>query len=509
MNAAAAPMPPSTEFFGISQELNMPTARRYPSYKYVLAVVDWCTIVSAHGLAFVLEARWLDEHFPTDQTLIAAELVYIALLGVAAVLIFHYLGLYQVNVFVTIVQHSVKLIKGLAALVVSIAVLSFLTKAEFIVDSRLLTLYFAASALGLLLIVRVGLFRRAYLVLSRTKFFQRNALILGAGDHGREVAVNLFLHDYTGVRVVGFLDDEAKPGTPIFNGVKVVGRTSDIRYWVRTLDVKEILVCLEKIEHAEMMALLEQIIALNVIVKISSPLYEIVSMRRSIERYGHMPVLSVFQSSISSRREYVKRAFDVVAAALMVVLLLPLLLFIALIIKLDSPGPVFFRQVRVGKHGRNFTLLKFRSMTAGPNDDEERKKQMADFIKSKRKVVPGHGESTKIVNEARITPVGKWLRKLSLDELPQLFNVLKGDMSLVGPRPCLPYEWEQYADWHKRRLSVLPGLTGMWQVTGRSLVGFEDMVVLDLHYIQNASLFLDLRVILKTIPVVFLGTGAK
>ncbi len=148
-------------------------------------------------------------------------------------------------------------------------------------------------------------------------------------------------------------------------------------------------------------------------------------------------------------------------------------------------------------------------MTPGPTDDEERKKQMAEFIKSKRKVVPGQGVSTKIVNETLITPVGKWLRKLSLDELAQLFNVLKGDMSLVGPRPCLPYEWEQYKDWHKHRLSMLPGLTGMWQVTGRSLVGFEDMVVLDLHYIQNASLFLDLRVILKTIPVMVLRTGAR
>ncbi len=487
----------------------MATARRYPTYKYALALVDWMTIVGAHWLAFAFEARWLNEHYPMDQTLIMAEAVYVALLGVAAVLTFHYLGLYQVHVFVTIVRHSTKIVKGLGVLLVSVAVLSFLTKAEFIVDSRLLMLYFSGFAFILLLLVRVGVFRHVYLVLSRNRFFQRNALIVGAGAYGREVAVNVFLHAYTGVRVVGFLDDEVKVGTPIFNGITVVGATSDIAHWVRKLDVKEILVCLEKAEHAELMALVERVMPLNVIVKISSPLYEIVSMRRSIERYGVMPVLSVFQADISDRREYAKRAFDMAIASLMLVLLLPLFLIVAVSIKLDSPGPVFFRQVRVGKHGKNFTLLKFRSMTAGPDDDAERKKQMMQFIKTKQKYVPGQATSTKIVNEARITPLGKWLRKLSIDELPQLINVLKGDMSLVGPRPCLPYEWEQYEEWHKRRLSVLPGLTGIWQVTGRSLVGFEDMVVLDLHYIQNASLLLDLRVILKTIPVVLFGTGAK
>jgi lipopolysaccharide/colanic/teichoic acid biosynthesis glycosyltransferase len=146
-------------------------------------------------------------------------------------------------------------------------------------------------------------------------------------------------------------------------------------------------------------------------------------------------------------------------------------------------------------------------MTVGSEHDEARKKQVAEFIKSREKV-QAEG-STKIVNEARVTRVGKWIRKLSLDEFPQLINVLRGEMSIVGPRPCLPYEWDHYEQWHKRRMSVLPGLPGIWQVTGRSVVGFEDMVILDLHYIQNASMILDLRVMLKTIPVILFGMGAK
>jgi lipopolysaccharide/colanic/teichoic acid biosynthesis glycosyltransferase len=130
---------------------------------------------------------------------------------------------------------------------------------------------------------------------------------------------------------------------------------------------------------------------------------------------------------------------------------------------------------------------------------------MAALIRNKK---PSEG-STKIVNESRVTSVGRFLRKTSLDELPQLFNVLKGDMSLVGPRPCLPYEWDHYEEWHKRRLSVIPGCTGVWQVSGRSAVGFDDMVILDLYYIQNTSLFLDLQLIFKTIPVMVFGRGGK
>ncbi|MEK7251135.1 MAG: sugar transferase [Bacteroidota bacterium] len=487
----------------------MATAKRYPSYKYVLAAIDLCTIITSYVLAFVLEERWLNEHLHLSNGMLAIELVYVVFVAGMCMFIFHYLGLYQINVFVKVVAHLAQIVKGLAVLLVGIAVISFFSKADVVVDSRLLILYFAAVAFVLFVVVRIVLFRQTYLYLSRNKVLQRNVLIVGAGENGRNVAVNLFLHDYIGLRVVGFLDDDLRVGTPIFNAARVVGRTSDMADCVKQYDVKEILLCMEKIEHTLLMELMEQTMPLNVIVKISTPLYEIVPLRRPIEHYGNVPVLGVFQSGMRERNEAYKRAFDSVFASLILLLLSPLFALIALLIKLNSKGPVFFRQVRVGKNGQQFKLYKFRSMTIGNSDDEERKKQMAAFIKTKRKGLPAMSVSTKIVNASRVTGVGKWLRKLSLDEFPQLINVLKGEMSLVGPRPCLPYEWEQYEEWHKRRLGVLPGLTGMWQVAGRSVVGFEDMVVLDLHYIQNASLVLDLRVILKTIPVMLFGTGAK
>jgi lipopolysaccharide/colanic/teichoic acid biosynthesis glycosyltransferase len=163
-------------------------------------------------------------------------------------------------------------------------------------------------------------------------------------------------------------------------------------------------------------------------------------------------------------------------------------------------------QKRVGKNGRQFTFYKFRSMLVGSDGNERRKDKLRDFISEAESEEKG---STKIVDETRITRIGRFIRKTSIDELPQLLNVLKGDMSLVGPRPCLPYEWESYAGWHKRRLNVMPGCTGVWQVLGRSEVGFRDMVILDLFYAYNVSFHLDVWLVLKTIPVMLFGTGGK
>jgi lipopolysaccharide/colanic/teichoic acid biosynthesis glycosyltransferase len=179
-------------------------------------------------------------------------------------------------------------------------------------------------------------------------------------------------------------------------------------------------------------------------------------------------------------------------------------LLIALFIKLDSSGPVLYKQKRIGKNGKVFNFYKFRTMIVEKekSDEENRRVQYRDFINGKK-------EATKIVDEARVTRIGKILRKMSIDELPQLWNVLIGDMSLIGPRPCLPYEWESYSEWHKKRLSVTPGCSGLWQVSDRKTISFEEMVLLDFYYIENISPWMDLQIILKTIPVMFFGQGGK
>jgi lipopolysaccharide/colanic/teichoic acid biosynthesis glycosyltransferase len=206
---------------------------------------------------------------------------------------------------------------------------------------------------------------------------------------------------------------------------------------------------------------------------------------------------------------FFKRLIDVAGSSIGLVLLSPLFLVIALAVRLNSPGPVIYRQERVGRGGRRFHMYKFRTMVHG-NDPRQCENYLRSFIR--------HGKPADIAKDGspiykpprdpRVTRVGSWLRRLSLDELPQLYNTLIGDMSLVGPRPCLPYEWELYEPWQRRRLDVVPGCTGLWQVKARSRVRFEDMVVLDLYYAHHGTLLSDLKLIAQTIPAMILGRGA-
>jgi len=209
--------------------------------------------------------------------------------------------------------------------------------------------------------------------------------------------------------------------------------------------------------------------------------------------------------------ERLKRALDVLLSCCLLILLAPWMALIALLIKLDSPGPVLYVQRRVGKGGRPFRFYKFRSMYNDVDHTIAHREFSKEYINGHRSPFANHhgnGLYKPPSNGPSITPVGRWLRKYSLDELPQLVNVLKGDMSLVGPRPSMDYEVEEYADWHRRRLDVLPGITGLAQVNGRSALPFDDIVRYDIQYIENRSLWLDFRILLKTIPIVLLAYGA-
>ncbi len=211
----------------------------------------------------------------------------------------------------------------------------------------------------------------------------------------------------------------------------------------------------------------------------------------------------------SSRYAVVKRVFDLVTALLILAVLSPLMLVLTLIIKFTSPGPVLFVQERLGRNGHPFRFYKFRSMKH-KSDDAIHRQFAAMFINGDEH---GCAESNagekifKLKKDPRVTPIGSFLRRTSLDELPQLFNIIKGEMSLVGPRPPIAYEIENYLPWHMERLKAVPGLTGLWQVSGRSSVSFDEMVRLDIEYINNWSLWSDIVILAKTIPVVLRGTG--
>ena len=220
------------------------------------------------------------------------------------------------------------------------------------------------------------------------------------------------------------------------------------------------------------------------------------------------------QALIRNKRFYLvlKRGMDIVGSLVGLILFGPLMLIIAMAIKLDSPGPVFFIQKAIGKDGKPFGMIKFRSMHEGADKSEHRRFTEA-FVQGEetgRDIDPRTGQAVyKIVNDPRITRVGRFLRRTGLDEAPQFFNVLKGHMSLVGPRPPLPYEYSLYDDWAKQRLVVRPGITGLHQIRERSQANFREMVETDLEYVENMSLWLDLKLLLLTIPVItIMGKGA-
>jgi lipopolysaccharide/colanic/teichoic acid biosynthesis glycosyltransferase len=227
----------------------------------------------------------------------------------------------------------------------------------------------------------------------------------------------------------------------------------------------------------------------------------------------------VAERTENNRYFAIKRFLDVILAGLVLILLLPLILLIAILIKLDSSGPIFFTQERVGAKRqwlgrqaiwivRNFTMYKFRSMVQNA-DSSVHEAYIRDFVEGRVSPSSENGGTFKLTNDPRVTRVGRFLRKFSLDELPQLLNVLKGDMSLVGPRPVPPYEAACYGNSHQKRLAALPGITGFWQVKGRCQVPFEEMIRMDIEYIQNTSLSLDLKILFLTIPAVLSRRGAE
>ena len=243
-------------------------------------------------------------------------------------------------------------------------------------------------------------------------------------------------------------------------------------------------------------------------VKIISNQFQVVVGRSTIGDLNGIPVMRFRRFDLVGPEQVVKRVIDLTGALAGLVLLAPVLLAIAVAVKVSSRGPILFRQTRLGRGGREFTMYKFRTMVDG-NDPKTHESYLRAYIRDGSPAIVAEDGTKiyKLTDDPRITRVGGWLRALSLDELPQLWNVVRGEMSLVGPRPCLPYEWKLYRPWQRRRLDVLPGCTGLWQVTARSHVSFEEMVILDLHYAHHGSVATDLGLILHTLPAMLRGRG--
>ena len=334
-------------------------------------------------------------------------------------------------------------------------------------------------------------------MLHRMGLGETRVLVVGSGRLGKMVMQCIVASPDLGYSIVGFLHDLNEPPGD-FGRFKMLGTINDIGMVIRSMHVDEVIIALPSNMHQHAIRSVKLCERLGASFKLIPDLYEMNLSRIDIDAIEGIPLIGIKEISLNRTQRFITRLIDICVSAGVLLLGLPVWLCIALVIRLTSEGPIVFKQTRVGLNGEYFSMYKFRSMY---KDADQRVAQLQAQNEAQ-------GPLFKMRADPRITPVGKFLRRTSLDEVMQLVNVLKGDMSLVGPRPPLPREVALYEEWQKGRLAIKPGLTGLWQVRGRSDISFDEGVLMDLYYIENWSLRLYIQILLRTIPAVLFSRGA-
>jgi exopolysaccharide biosynthesis polyprenyl glycosylphosphotransferase len=359
---------------------------------------------------------------------------------------------------------------------------------------------FWGLAIGLVTVSRAGARAWCY----RGVSYLQNTIIVGAGDVGQHVARKLLRHPEYGLNLTGFVDSTPKPRQDGLEHVALLGAPSALPDLVRLLDVERIIIAFTGDAAEQTLELVRSFNHTDVQIDVVPRLFELVSPSVTVDTLEGLPLVELSPPRLSRSSFLVKRTFDVVTSLLLLILILPLFAYFAWRIKRDSPGPVFFRQKRLGLNQREFTLLKFRTMKVGADTSAHRAyiERVMDPT-----VAPNGNGLYKLERHDAITPFGRWLRGTSLDELPQLINVLRGDMSLVGPRPCIEYETKHFLPHHFDRFLVPAGITGLWQVSARAHASFREALDMDVAYVRGWSLGLDFRLLCRT-PLQVLGRKA-
>jgi exopolysaccharide biosynthesis polyprenyl glycosylphosphotransferase len=331
----------------------------------------------------------------------------------------------------------------------------------------------------------------------RRREYVQNAIIVGAGNVGQLVARKYLQHPEYGINLIGFVDDMPRERRDDLGDLTMLGSQAELPELVKTYAVERVLIAFSNEPEEQLLDLVRSLRESNVQIDIVPRLFEVVPPNIGIHGVEGLPLVNLPPFRMARSSLYLKRALDIVVSLAALVVLSPLFAVVAVLIKLDSRGPVFFRQTRMGANDRTFAMLKFRTMDA---DADARKHEIAHLNKHLR---PG-GDSRmfKVPDDPRVTRVGRVLRRYAIDELPQLINVLKGEMSLVGPRPLILDEDQHVHDWARSRLRLQPGMTGPWQVLGRANIPFQEMVTLDYFYVTSWSMLNDLRLLLQTVPAV-------
>jgi exopolysaccharide biosynthesis polyprenyl glycosylphosphotransferase len=460
----------------------------------LLYVAFWVAYEARYQWELGGTVRFADyEPFSTFQS---RALLFVSL----ALLILAVRGVFRLPRSAGLLDETTMVVGGVTTAMAGVILTAFLSR---FVPSRLLFIYAWALAI-MLLVARRYLTRAARSWLWSRGVYVDRVVVVGAGDPGRRIMQAMMGIPALGYHVVGFVDDLPGEGMPVATEGGLaradrLGTTDDLERLVEMLEIDEVVIALPAAQHDRVLGVIDHCRAQDVRFKVVPDLLQLSLDRVDLGEVAGVPLIGLKDASIRGLNYAVKRSADLaIAAAVLTVMAIPMLV-IALLVRFTSEGPVLYRQQRIGKYGKVFAFTKFRCMVA--NADELRAELMDQNGHLDRRLF-------KLRDDPRLTRVGRWMRRLSLDELPQFIHVLRGEMSVVGPRPQLPEEVETYEDWHRQRLLVTPGMTGLWQINGRSDLTFDDMVRLDLYYAEHWSLWLDLKIILRTIPAVVTGRGA-
>jgi len=470
-----------------------------PEPIWLKVVIDLIVGFIAFGLAWFLryQVQLIRPVLEVFQSPFSLYLPYVALFLVWIIVQYSGAGLYRRARTRSFIGELTMLFNGITNATLVLMAISFMTQARGF--SRLMLVYLVVVSTVLLGLVRI-IRRIIYAQWRKRGIGVQRTLIVGVGDAGQAVLRVMLARRSLGFAPMGYLDDDPEKSHSTLGRVRGLGTLGELPHILTTESVDLVVVTLPWTHHNRIMHIVETCQRAQVAVRVVPDVFQLSLSRVSFENLDGIPLLGIEASpSLSGAKRVLKRALDLSIVTLTAPLWVVVMVAVAVAIRLDGTGGgVFYNAERVGENGKRFKMMKFRSMI--PNADQMKAQLIAQH--------GGDPKFFKLEDDPRITPVGKFIRKTSLDELPNLFNVIRGEMSLVGTRPPTPDEVALYADWHYQRLKTIPGITGLWQVSGRSEVPFDEVVLLDIYYIENWTIRLDIEILLRTIPHVLMREGA-
>lgn len=476
----------------------IPPALQWRLYITGLLLSDAVMTFLAFWLAYYLRFEWFVQYFSSSETVSFAQYRFLLYtMPLLWLVIFMVNGLYVKEILLGGYREYSRVLRSASAGFLVIVLAGFLEPTLIIARGWLLLTW----GISFLFVAGARFWLRRYVYsLRRRGYFLTPAVIVGANQEGRWLAEQLLHWETSGLCLIGFVDKKEPVSSPLFHGLPCLGSVERLGEVIAQYNIGEIILASSAFSTRDYLLDIFRTYGISdkVNIRMSSGLYEILTTGLTINKFAYVPLVYVNKVRLAGIDNLLKLLFDYVLTILSLMILAPILLLIGLCIKISSPGPVLYKRLVMGLNGKQFYALKFRTMVTNGDEVLDQHPELKSELQTNHK----------LRNDPRITPIGAFLRKYSLDELPQLFNVLKRDMSLVGPRMISPEEAPMYKQFVMNLLTVLPGITGLWQVSGRSDITYEERVRLDMYYVRNWSIWLDFQLLFQTIPAVLRAKGA-